>query len=77
MGWKTRSLKNILELSEKEKWSIDKKEKYLKKINYRIEILNLFLSTRNNFVDILTSYIQNKVNELNDIHKILEEKWKK
>jgi len=77
MGWKTRSLKNILELSEKEEWSIDKKERYLKKINSRIKILNLFLSTRNNFVDILTSYIQNKVNELNDIHKILEEKWKK
>ena len=77
MGWKTRSLKNILELSEKEEWSIDKKEKYLKKINYRIQILTLFLSTRNNFVDILTSYVQNKVNDLNDIHKNLEEKWTK
>ena len=77
MGWKRRSLKNILELSEKEEWSIDKKEKYLKKINYRIQILNLFLSTRNNIVDILTSYIQSKVNDLSDIHKTLEEKWKK
>ena len=77
MGWKSKSLKNILELSEIEQWSIDKKEKYLKKINYRITILNLFLSTRKDFSDILTSYIQNKVNQLNDIYKILEEKWKK
>tara|TARA_B100001093_G_C26586782_1_gene909721 strand:- start:560 stop:793 length:234 start_codon:yes stop_codon:yes gene_type:complete len=77
MGWKARSLKNILELSEKEKWSRAKKEIYLKKIKYRIEILNLFLSKRNSFVDILTSYIENKANELNEIYKVLEEKWEK
>jgi len=77
MAWKTRSLENILDLSEKENWSMQKKERYLQKIKHRIKILSFILSTRDNFRDILTSYIKNKIDDLAHISSVLEKKWKK
>ena len=77
MDWKTKSIENILEYSESEKWCIEEKHRYLKKISYRNNLLRLFLKTRIDFVDILTCYVKNKIDDLNYIHSVLEEKWKK
>ena len=77
MDWKTKSIENILKYSESEKWCAEEKNKYLKKIKHRINLLSIFLETRIDFVDILTCYIKNKIDDLNYIHRALEEKWKK